>query len=266
LRNRLPLAIYLLLIILAGMARTVANAQDTLTFQFSGVVRYLQSNPIPDIAVGDLFLGSYTFKALTPGAPPSYNDGTIDTVYANAVSLWSVSIPSRGLTFAGTSGDIMVGNDTSFYKSDRYIATLYPDAGTSGVPSGSMLTYFQIDLFRYGCGWGSPLLQDSSIQITPPDLALVQAGDSIGHFMFDIAEYQTWTQTLTAVPIPEPSSLSLLVGLLVVKLSLRRFRPRSVRYKRAETGQTVDLPQEGLALGRRWHVRDCCLHARRINP
>jgi hypothetical protein len=27
-------------------------------------------------------------------------------------------------------------------------------------------------------------------------------------------------------------------------------------------GQTVDLPQEGLALGRRWHVRGCCLRAR----
>ena len=28
------------------------------------------------------------------------------------------------------------------------------------------------------------------------------------------------------------------------------------------TGQTVDLPQEGLALGRRWHARGCCLRAR----
>ena len=27
-------------------------------------------------------------------------------------------------------------------------------------------------------------------------------------------------------------------------------------------GQTVDLPQEGLALGRRWHIRGCCLRAR----
>ena len=27
-------------------------------------------------------------------------------------------------------------------------------------------------------------------------------------------------------------------------------------------GQTVDSPQEGLALGRRWHVRGCCLRAR----
>jgi hypothetical protein len=24
-------------------------------------------------------------------------------------------------------------------------------------------------------------------------------------------------------------------------------------------GQPVDLPQEGLALGRRWHIRGCCL-------
>jgi hypothetical protein len=31
----------------------------------------------------------------------------------------------------------------------------------------------------------------------------------------------------------------------------------------AESGkETVDLPQEGLALGRRWHVRGCCLRAR----
>ena len=27
-------------------------------------------------------------------------------------------------------------------------------------------------------------------------------------------------------------------------------------------GSAVDLPQEGLALGRRWHVRGCCLGAR----
>src|ERR1035438_6212709 len=30
----------------------------------------------------------------------------------------------------------------------------------------------------------------------------------------------------------------------------------------AWTGQTVDLPQEGVELGRSWHVRGCCLRAR----
>ena len=34
------------------------------------------------------------------------------------------------------------------------------------------------------------------------------------------------------------------------------------KVRRSGKGSTVDLPQEGLALGRRWHVRDGCLHAR----
>ena len=206
--NRLPASICLLLAALVVSFPTAADAQGTITFQFSGVVRYEQSNPIPDLAVGDQFSGFYTFNSLASGTPVT-DEGTIDTLYANAVTSWSVSVPSRALTFAGTTGRIGVGNDAPWYKSDRYIVTLYPDAGSRGVPSGAALTYFQIDLFRYGWGSGSPLLQDSSIQATPPDMALVLPGDSTGHFMFDAAQYQTWTQTLTAVP--EPSSLALFV-------------------------------------------------------
>jgi hypothetical protein len=32
--------------------------------------------------------------------------------------------------------------------------------------------------------------------------------------------------------------------------------------RQAEMGQTEDLPQEGQVLGRRWHVRGCCLRPR----
>src|ERR1035438_9743446 len=38
--------------------------------------------------------------------------------------------------------------------------------------------------------------------------------------------------------------------------------PAALHPANGRKGQTVDLSQEGLALGRRWHVRGCCLRAR----
>ena len=195
------------LLVLLVVASTTTNARAN-AFSFTGFIQYQQSAPVPGISIGDQFYANYTFDPLTVGQSFTPFDNTLDTEYW-AVTSWSVTIPTKGITLSGLTGEIGVGNNTSWYKSDRYVVTMFPDVNNPQTVSGHTLAFFQLDLFDFGMNVGADMFQSSALPLTPPNLALIAPGDERGRFVFQDASFQNRITSITAVP--EPSALALIV-------------------------------------------------------
>jgi hypothetical protein len=114
---------------------------------------------------------------------------------------------------------------------------------------------------QFSGNWNSGAATSATIQIIDLNTAL-----SGNDFSLDDISLQA---------VPEPSTVALMLGgsiLLLAPFGVRMGRGRLGIIKRVshskvcgfafERGQPVDLPQEGLVSGRRWHVRGCRLRAR----
>jgi hypothetical protein len=219
---KLPLIVALVLLGVTFVGR--AYSQETDTFAFSGFIQYQQSSAVSGLSVGDAFVGSFTFNPQTTGVAASPPNNTLHTDYW-AITSWTVTIPTNGLTFGGSLGEISVGNDTSYYASDRYIVTMFPDTNQPPIlVSGHTFSHFQIDLFEFGLYQPATMLNDDSLPLTPPDLALVPASDRLGHFLFADASFQNRMTSLTNVPEPSPVALAVagLVAAALFQLAKRR--------------------------------------------
>jgi hypothetical protein len=193
------------------------RAHEEVTFSFSGFIEVQQAGPVPGLAVGDTFHGSFTFDPLTPRWPEEHPDNTLDSSYL-ALTSWNVTLPRSGLSFSGPSGVFAIGNDAPlWFLSDRYIATMSPSAEPIYV-GGHQFTFFQIDLMDFGNNIGADLLRDSSLPAEPPDLALTQPHERSGRFVFHDASFQNRITSLTL--IPEPSQY--LLGLLAISAFVLR--------------------------------------------
>jgi len=234
----LGVAIFLLAAGFAGRA----EAQGTVTFAFSGFIQYQQAAPVTGLSVGDIFQGSFTFNPLTAGVLHSPADNTLDTDYWTILS-WSVIIPTNGLTFSGSFGEVSVGNNAPWYASDRYIVTMFPDSNQPPIiVSGHQFAYFQIDLFAFGNGTGAQLLNSSSLPITPPDLALAPENNQShrdGRFVFTDTAFQNQMTSLTNVPEPSPAALA--IASIVTLASLQASRKRPIRCNETQRVRPVEL-------------------------
>jgi len=136
---------------------------------------------------------------------------------------------------------LSVGNDTPYYASDRYIATMFPDTNQPPiVVSGHTFSLFQIDLSEFGLYQPATMLNDDSLPRTPPDLALVQAGDRLGRFLCADASFQNRMTSLTNVP--EPSPVVLVVAGLVAPAFSQRAERLNSSGKRVKQTTTGDQP------------------------
>jgi len=205
-----------------GSLVTANPSFASVTFSFEGWIQYQQSGDVPGLRIGDQFHGSYTFDPLTVGQPFTPHDNTMDTAYW-AVTDWSVSIPATGLNFSGTTGQIGVGNNTSWYLSDRYIATLFPEDNSPIVIAGHNFVFFQIDIFDFGNNVGADMLQSSALPLNPPDLSLVPDYDQTGHFLFTDASYQNRMTTLVVVPEPSAPLISGMGACLLLAWGKRKY-------------------------------------------
>jgi len=218
--SRLVLFLFLLAASFAGRVQ----AQGTVTFGFSGFIQYQQAGPVAGLSLGDTFQGSFTFDPHTTGVPHAPADNTLDTDYWTILS-WSVTIPTNGLTFSGSFGEVSVGNNAPWYASDRYIVTMFPNSNQPPVMvSGHQFAYFQIDLFAFGNGTGAQLLANSLLPVTPPDMALVTENNRTGRFVFTDASFQNQMTSLTSVPEPPPVALAVLGILMLAVFQAARER------------------------------------------
>ena len=190
-----------------------AGATGLLTFGFAGEVRNQITEPIPGLLIGDTFSGSYTFDPLTPGVAPNPPESSLVFEYW-AVTSWSITLQSSGVTFGGTVGKIAVGNDTgSPFPTDRYKVTLFPDVVSPLVLGGFEFTQFYFDL-QVDVDYDGQMLQDDSLPTTPPPLALDRTIPRSGRFVFDGSSARFLLDSLTAVPEPSTATLCLVAGIL----------------------------------------------------
>lgn len=202
------------------------QAQEAITFEFSGFIEFEQTLPVPGVSVGDQFRGTYTFNPLAPGVPQDPLDYSLDTEYW-AITSWSVTIPAKGFSFGGLSGEIAVGNNTLYQHNDRYVVTMFPGANAP-VIGGHSFRFFQIDLYDPDFG-GANLLQSSSLPLVPPDLELAPAADRRGRFVFNDASFQNRMTSLTLVPEPSTVTLMLAGGALAILQLSKRKRAQKKR-------------------------------------
>jgi hypothetical protein len=205
-----------------GAGLGLGQAQETVSFAFNGFIEFEHLLPVPGFSIGDQFYGTYTFNSLTVGAPQDPPDETLDTEYW-AITSWSVTIPSTGISLNGSVGEIAVGNNTFWQHNDRYTVTMFPDANHPLVISGHQFRFFQIDLFDLGFN-GANLLQDSALPLSPPDLERIPAVDRSGRFVFNDASFQNRTTSLTLVPEPSALALMLTGGTIAAVCWRRRTR------------------------------------------
>jgi hypothetical protein len=225
-----------LLLISLGSIPKVGWAQEPVSFAFSGFIEFEQLLPVPGLSIGDQFYGTYTFNSLTGRAPQDPPDETLDTEY-QAITSWSVTIPTTGIRFGGHMGEIAVGNNTFWQHNDRYIVTMFPDADHPLVISGHQFRFFQIDLFDLGFN-GADLLQNSALPLSPPDLERIPAVDRRGRFVFDDASFQNRTTSLTLVP--EPSAIALmLTGGTIAAVCWRRRTRKDLGSASPQTSESV---------------------------
>ena len=207
-----------------------------ITFSFTQEARFFQiPNPDPDFLIGDTLTGTYTFDPLTPSEPAS--GGYVH--FASAITSWSVTFPRLGLTFNGTAGDIDLGNDTPFYLSDRYLATLFTQGTQNPLfPSGRTLRFVQLDLSDIEDVFNprpADLLVNSLLPTAPPDLnriTIATQGSATGHIRFNENNNQLQTRLNTLNAIPEPGSFCFGAFLLLPCLRRTVLRRRAHRHVR----------------------------------
>ena len=196
------------------------SSAETIIFQFSGAIRYAINGPLPDLAVGDQYSGWYSFESTAAGIPVVPVDSTLDVSYPGALTQWYFTVPSRGIVFGGVTGDIVVGNNTSFSNGDRYFVHMPTVSGQDLTPSGNQLLRMSVDLidkWYLSAGPGNDFLQDTTIQTSPPPLELTYPADRLTHFVFSgNYQFQGTVTSLTVVPEPSAIAFSVMSGILAL--------------------------------------------------
>ncbi|MFO1058043.1 MAG: PEP-CTERM sorting domain-containing protein [Dongiaceae bacterium] len=203
-----------------------------ITFQVIGTLTGFDGPVLAPLAIGDAYTATYTFDSAAV-ATPVFGGGND---YVGAIESASFSIGTYSGTLASPPDTtIRVLNDY-FGNQDQYLAVLgdVTFGGPSGViaappvtgPLGQLLAVrlalVQLDDFP---GIGTPDgLSSSDLPLVPPDMALFT---NVGWSLEFVASDQSASgrargtiqsiSLVTAQPVPEPSSVGLLmVGLLLI--------------------------------------------------
>ncbi len=214
----------LLIVILTGLTlvSVLGSAEAySVTFDFTGQITTGGggSNPWSNY---DTFYGSYTLEDNT--------DGRVSrdyTHYDRAITEWDVTFPT--FSIAGNVGHISLIDNFAFFSDvsmDRYIVMLY--VNESEFPIG----FLQFDIKQIlRDGIVPDLLSDTSIQKSPIDITL--ATDRGGRMMTGNGEYYITVDSLSADPVPEPTTIALLgfglVGIAGVEVRRRRKKKAVVK-------------------------------------
>lgn len=232
---------------LFGGGPSVASA-ELITFYFEAELTRLQTGY--SLPIGQKAHGRYTFELTTPPISDPEPNSTY-TRYAAAVTNFTVTLDGLGTASGGAGGDIRYGNPVrttgsyNFY-SDQYIASGPDTTGisipasfpTSGIRNLVRAKIHLQDLDQEG-------LHSEDLLPTPPDLAPFLDNAGLNYDSDHAKLYLTFDSplggynsvvfqltSLTARPVPEPTSLALMLMLFGPIGGLRLFRRTPLRTNR----------------------------------
>ena len=184
-----------------------------ITFEFGGVITEVDDAASvlpPDVQVGSLFSGSYTFDSTMPDLYP--NDPRIGKYDSGADSL-AFQIASLPLIESGAgNGYMQVYNDYLSFG-DRI------DIATVGVQTMDYyIAEFVIGLAEYS----GTILSDDSLPLTPPNILVFDSLSMFLHAKGPDNENIVVRGNLTYF-IPEPTTLILAMFALFLRFPRRRY-------------------------------------------